>query len=107
MTEEDTEPINRRLTDDERNLMMKLAIGSISKQTGLAPETVAIALDSLIDEGAIHLEGDQYEARVIAASICIVRAARDWLAFTAAFRADETIEQILQDGHPTKRGDAR
>lgn len=72
--------INRPLTDDERRLMMELAVGVVARQTGVSQ---GVAFD-VLDGMTLTLEGDSHDAYLSAAGTVLVHVERDWLAFHAA-----------------------
>ena len=51
-----TPKINRPLTDDERGLILRLAIESVAHQTGATAEQAAAALDDLAAEGQVEID---------------------------------------------------
>lgn len=71
--------IDRPLNDEERRLMMELAVGVVSRQTGVSPE---VAFD-VLDEMTLTLEGDAQDVYLSAGGTVLVHAERDWLAFHA------------------------
>ena len=72
-------PINRPLTDDERSLLLRLAVDVVAGQLGCHPEAAADALDGL----AVTLRGDARDVYLDANGRQIVHTTRDWLAWHA------------------------
>lgn len=96
-------PINRGLTDDERNLMTTLAIRVIADQSGIphtsgtcrACSVAATVLDGFTNDGEVHVYGDAYDCYLaVGPNRELVHTARDWLAFHA-----EHPEAIDYDKH--------
>ena len=73
-------PINRPLTDDERSLLLRLAVDVVAGQLGCHPEAAADALDGM----TVTLRGDATDVYLDADGNQIVHTARDWLAWHAA-----------------------
>lgn len=85
-------PINRDLTDAERDLMTTLAIRVIADQSGIphtegecrACSVAATVLGGFVDEGDVHVYGDAYDCYLaVGPNRELVHTARDWLAFHA------------------------
>jgi len=95
-----TAPINRPLTDAERDLLNLLAIRVIADQTGVTDQAAADALDDLIERDGLYLEGDAHDVYVKTGTPgdgpnhVLVPATREWLAFHA-----EQPEAIDLDRH--------
>lgn len=104
-------PINRPVTNDERALMVILAVRVLADQSGI-PHTAtdcpactasAAALDRFAKEGRVHLRGDEFDCYLdVGPTAGLVHATREWLAFHA-----EHPEAIDFDRHRTtvQRGD--
>lgn len=88
--------INRPLNDDERRLMMELAVGSVSRQTGVSAEVAFDVLDGM----RLTLEGDSQDAYLSAGGTVLVHVERDWLAFHAAHPGHDPVGdgQRMQHG---------
>jgi hypothetical protein len=71
------------LTDDERQLLLLLAIGNLCRQTGCAPEVAAEALDHFTERGEVSIVGDQQDVYLQVKGHTHIHAARDWLRFHA------------------------
>ena len=81
-------PVNRRLTDPERSLLLYLTIRTIADQTGATEDSTAEALDELADRGEVLLRGDVFDAYVTIRGRDIIHSARDWLSFMAMAAED-------------------
>ena len=57
-------PINRRLTDDERELLADLTTWVIAEQTGVTDQAAAEALDELNQKSGLYMQGDNYDVYV-------------------------------------------
>lgn len=85
-------PVNRPLTDNERQLMLDLAVRVIADQSGI-PHTAgqcqacsvsATVLDEFIEKGEVHLHGDVMDCYLdVGPNRGMVHATREWLAFHA------------------------
>ncbi len=73
-------PINRPLTNDERQLMHELAVQVVCSQTGCSPDAAVEALESFAKDGTLILRGDTENAYLEAGGNVLVHADRDWLA---------------------------
>lgn len=78
-------PINRPLTNDERQLMHELAVQVVCSQTGCSPDAAVEALESFAKDGTLILRGDTENAYLEAGGNVLVHADRDWLAFHASY----------------------
>lgn len=78
-------PVNRLLTDDERQLLANLTIWCIAEQTGVSDEEASDALGRLTQEGRLYMEGDAVDAyvKVKPNGHVLVHCTREWLAFHA------------------------
>jgi hypothetical protein len=96
--------INRPLTDDERSLLMQLAIWTIAEQTGVTDQAAADALDDLNEREGLFFCGDSKDAYITAGERhhVIVHAERDWVSFHA--QHPEAID-LKKHGRWIKRGD--
>jgi hypothetical protein len=102
-----TPAIERRLTDDERELIMQLAIWTIAEQTGVSDQAAADALDDLIErEGLFHV-GDAHDAYIKTGKYghTIVHATREWLAFYAHSGQPLTRDDLNKYGRQIKPDD--
>jgi hypothetical protein len=89
---DDPAPVNRPLTDDERMLMLMLGVRVIADQVDI-PHTAdncpactasAAALDSFMEQGDVHLHGDEFDCYLsVGPNEKMVHATREWLAFHA------------------------
>lgn len=75
--------INRRLTDDEKALLCRLAIASVVTQTGVTEQAAADSLDKFAAKGQVFFEGDAQDAYLVVNGHRLIHAERDWLAFHA------------------------
>ena len=74
-----TTPINRPLTEQERDLLCQLAIEVVAHQTGRDREQVADELDTM----ELEVQGDAIDVYLKANGNVLVHATREWLAFHA------------------------
>ena len=74
--------INRPLTEAERELLLRLTIGSVAEQTGGDEKATADALAHHAAAGRVSMVGDSESVHVEVCGHTLVTAARDWLAFT-------------------------
>lgn len=75
--------INRPLDQAEKDLLCRLAVAVIAKQTGADEQAAADALDTFAAEGQAVFRGDAKDAYLDVAGNNVVHAERDWLAFHA------------------------
>jgi hypothetical protein len=87
--------IDRPLNDDERSLLLRLAIATLAEQTGSNEQTAADALDHFTEEGKAIIRGDGEDVYLEVAGNVLVHARRDWLAFHASFPGHDP----MADGH--------
>ncbi|WP_418601581.1 hypothetical protein [Mycolicibacterium sp. SCSIO 43805] len=88
-------PINRRLTDDERQLLADLTIWCIAEQTGVSDDEAARALDELHQKTPLQMEGDAVNVYVKTSNgHVIVHCTREWLAFHAHSGEQVTSEEL-------------
>lgn len=80
--------IDRPLTDDERNYMLRLAISVVAYRMGCTDDIAAAALDAT----DCRLVGDADEATLTSNEHVIVRVSREWLTFHAMTNAPVNIE---------------
>jgi hypothetical protein len=76
--------INRPLVDDERHLLLALAVRVLSDQTGCTHTQADAVLAAIVAAGGLVISGDARDAYVEASGTLLVHAERDWLAFHAA-----------------------
>ncbi|MGO9927141.1 MAG: helix-turn-helix domain-containing protein, partial [Mycobacterium sp.] len=90
--------INRRLTDDERDMMRQLAIWSVAEQTGVSAQEAADALDDLNERVGLILEGDAHDAYMKDSEHghVIIHVTREWLAYWAHSDQKLTREDLLR-----------
>lgn len=94
-------PINRPLTNDERQLMHELAVQVVCSQTGCSPDAAVEALESFAKDGTLILRGDTDNAYLEAGGNVLVHADRDWLAFHASYPGNDP----LRDARPIEQDD--
>ncbi len=94
-------PINRPLTNDERQLMHELAVQVVCSQTGCSPDAAVEALESFAKDGTLILRGDTENAYLEAGGNVLVHADRDWLAFHASYPGNDP----LRDARPIEQDD--
>lgn len=94
-------PINRPLTNDERQLMHELAVQVVCSQTGCSPDAAVEALESFAKDGTLILRGDTENAYLEAGGNVLAHADRDWLAFHASYPGNDP----LRDARPIEQDD--
>lgn len=100
-------PINRPLTDDERDLLAQLTIWVIADQTGVTDEAAAEALDDLNQKSGLSMQGDNIDAYVKTTEHrhVILHCTREWLAFHAHSGEQLTSEELRRALKYDKPGD--
>jgi hypothetical protein len=80
-------PIERPLTDEERQLLVNLAVRQLAEQAGCTLGEANDVLAELAARGELLFTGDNESVRVVtnAQGGWLVQAARDWLAFHASW----------------------
>jgi len=78
---DDTHPAtdSRALTEDEEDLLCRLAIYVVASQTGGNSLAAAEALDELASNGEVRYETDGVNVWLIAAKSRLVHTTRPWL----------------------------
>jgi hypothetical protein len=71
------------LSDQERSLLMRLAIYNLERQTGCAPEQAAEALDHFTERGEVTIEGDRRDVYLKVVGHVHIHAERAWLRWAA------------------------
>ncbi|WP_422745179.1 hypothetical protein ACN27E_23585 [Mycobacterium sp. WMMD1722] len=89
-------PINRRLTDDERQLLAELTVWVIAEQKGITDEEAGRALEALNNKGGLYMSGDAVDAyvRFSESNKVIVHVTREWLAYWAHTEEELTGDEI-------------
>ena len=85
----DTLPIDRRLTDPERDLLAYLAVRTIVEQTGFEWKAVARALGDCAERGEVVIHGDAVDVRLELCGRVLVHCTREWLSFYAHFAPED------------------
>jgi hypothetical protein len=90
--------INRRLTDDERDLMRQLAIWSVAEQAGVSAQQANDALDDFNRRVGLILEGDAHDAYMKSGEHghVIIHVTREWLAYWAHSDQRLTRDDLLR-----------
>lgn len=107
MSDAERAAINRPMTDDERELMMQLAVWVITEQTGASDKAAADWLDDLNEREGMTLEYDTRDAYIkTSAGKVILHCEREWLSFFAN-HPDEPVDVAeyavwFKDGTPVK-----
>ena len=96
-------PINRRLTDPERDLLAYLSARTVADQTGISLAAAGAVLNELAGRGLVIVYGDAYDVYLTVDGTVLVHAARDWLAFQAM--ADELDDAPPAIGEPIRPTD--
>lgn len=84
-------PIDRPLTDTERNIMLRAAVEVVAKRAGISDDAAAATLDDIAGRDEVRLSVDEYDARVVVSGFSIAHMTREDLAFAAL-----TIEGVDQ-----------
>jgi hypothetical protein len=71
------------LTDRERSLIMRLAIGNLAQQTSADEQTAADALDHFTERGEVTIEGDAKDVYLKVVGHVHIHAERAWLRWAA------------------------
>lgn len=89
-------PIDRPLTDDERQLLADLTVWCIAEQKGVTDDQARDALAKLCDTGALSMTGDAVDAYVhfSKSGKVIVHVTREWLAYWAHTDEELTSDEI-------------
>ena len=92
-------PINRRLDDDERNLLLQLTIWAIAEQFQVSADDAQKALDKFNRESGLYMSGDAVDVYVKTTENdhVLVHCTREWLAFHAHSGEQLTSEQLRKD----------
>jgi hypothetical protein len=90
--------INRPLTDEERSLLLALATRNIADETGCTHDKASDVLENFVTRGQVELAGDARVVRVLVAGHLRVEAARDWLAFHAAYPGNDPMKDEKREG---------
>jgi hypothetical protein len=83
----DRVPIDRRLTDPERELLAYLSASTVAEQTGITLAAAGAVLKELAGRGLVIVHGDALDVYLTVDGTVLVHATREWLAFQAM--ADE------------------
>ncbi|BCI55701.1 hypothetical protein NIIDNTM18_49790 [Mycolicibacterium litorale] len=84
-------PVNRRLTDGERELLAELTVWVVAEQTGWTDTQAAEWLEHVNDTIGLHRQGDNIDVTVTTGNgHTILQCTREWLTFQATH--DEVIE---------------
>ena len=88
-------PINRPLTDDERQLLADLTVWCIAEQKGVTDDQARQALADLNDTSGLYMSGDTIDAYVrFSSGKVIVHVTREWLAYWAHTEEELTSDEI-------------
>ena len=71
------------LSDQERRLLLRLAIWNLCRQTGADEQTAADALDHFGDHGEVTIEGDRRDVYLKVVGHVHIHAERAWLRWAA------------------------
>lgn len=105
MTNGESAPVNRPLNDKERNLLNEVIMWKVRENIALGsgvrvtPESVAEALDDLIEKTGLERSYDQHNVYVLAGGRTdqvILRCSREWLAFHAQHDEQLTEDQLRE-----------
>lgn len=102
-----TTPVNRWLTDDERELLADLTVWVIAEQTGVTDDAARKALDDLNKKTGLSMEGTTTDVYVktIPHGHVILHCTREWLAFHAHSGEQVTSEELRRVLKYTKHGE--
>jgi hypothetical protein len=89
MTDSTGVPIDRPLTDDERQLLTDLAVRHVTEQGGYPLEKARATLHQAAVDRDLLFEGDAVDVRVTVRGKVLVHCKRDWLGFHAAFPGND------------------
>jgi hypothetical protein len=82
-------PIDRPLTDPERQLLIDLAVQHVTQQGGYPLEKARATLRQAAADGDLLFAGDNVDVRVTIRGKVLVHCQRDWLAFHASFPGND------------------
>jgi hypothetical protein len=103
-------PVNRPLTDDERDLLNEVIVWkireNIARQSGVhvTPQSIADALDDLIEKSGLRRTYDAQHlyVKTVQHGHTILRCNREWLTFHAQHDEQLTEDQLR---HAVDNGD--
>lgn len=88
--------IDRRLTDDERQLLADLTVWCIAEQKSVTDDEARTALADLNEKGGLYMSGDAVDAfvRFSESGKVIVHCTREWLAYWAHTEEQLTCDEL-------------
>jgi hypothetical protein len=96
-------PIDRRLTDPERDLLAYLSASTVAEQTGISLAAAGAVLNELAGRGLVHAFGDALDVYLTVDGNVIVHATREWLAFQALADESEDAQPAVGTPLPSSR----